>query len=161
VVLPMLLNEVVDPGWVTEEQFFQGFALVQALPGPLFNFSAYLGCVYKGFPGAVVGWCGLFGPGIVLIFAFLPFWERVRKVKWFKTFLVGVNSTAIGLVVAACVVIWQKAAKSYADTIVFLFTGALVAFFKAPAPAAIVAGGLLGWVLSGQAAALGQKDYCM
>jgi len=108
VVLPMLLNEVVDPGWVTKEQFFQGFALVQALPGPLFNFSAYLGCVYKGIPGAFVGWCGLFGPGVALIFAFLPFWERIRQVQWFKTFLIGVNSTAIGLVVAACVLLWQK-----------------------------------------------------
>jgi hypothetical protein len=43
VVLPMLLNEVVDPGWVSEEQFFQGFALMQALPGPLFNISVFLG----------------------------------------------------------------------------------------------------------------------
>ena len=43
VVLPMLLTEVVDPGWVTEDEFWTGFALVQALPGPLFNFSAYLG----------------------------------------------------------------------------------------------------------------------
>lgn len=29
VVLPMLVDEVVDPGWLTERQFYQGFALVQ------------------------------------------------------------------------------------------------------------------------------------
>lgn len=29
VVLPMLVDEVVDPGWLTEKQFYQGFALVQ------------------------------------------------------------------------------------------------------------------------------------
>lgn len=56
----------------------------QALPGPLFNFAAYLGAVYKGVPGAFVGWLGLFGPGVSLIFGFLPFWGRVRKIKWFK-----------------------------------------------------------------------------
>jgi chromate transporter len=63
---------------VTEAQFFQGFALVQALPGPLFNFSSFLGAVAQGFVGAVVCWVGLFGPGILLIFAFLPFWMKVR-----------------------------------------------------------------------------------
>lgn len=25
----MLLDEVVEPGWLTKEQFYQGFALVQ------------------------------------------------------------------------------------------------------------------------------------
>ncbi|CAN0390532.1 unnamed protein product, partial [Hapterophycus canaliculatus] len=75
----MLVDEVVDPGWLKEEQFYHGFALVQALPGPLFNLSAYLGAVYADVPGAFVGWLGLFGPGVMLIFGFLPFWGTVRK----------------------------------------------------------------------------------
>ncbi|CAN0563276.1 unnamed protein product, partial [Laminaria digitata] len=56
----------------------------QALPGPLFNLSAYLGAVYRGVPGAFIGWLGLFGPGVSLIFGFLPFWGRVRQIAWFK-----------------------------------------------------------------------------
>jgi hypothetical protein len=43
VVLPLLANEVVLTGWVSEADFLTGFALVQAMPGPLFNFAAYLG----------------------------------------------------------------------------------------------------------------------
>lgn len=52
----MLFNDVVqqtcdpmgvctdNPGtWVTSKQFYAGLGVVQALPGPLFNFSAYLG----------------------------------------------------------------------------------------------------------------------
>ena len=42
-VLPLLQNEVVATGWVSEQDFLTGFALVQAMPGPLFNFAAYLG----------------------------------------------------------------------------------------------------------------------
>lgn len=45
VVLPLLANEVVTTGWVTETDFLTGFALVQAMPGPLFNFAAYLGAL--------------------------------------------------------------------------------------------------------------------
>ena len=50
VVLPMLQDEVV-PDWMTKDQFLQGLGLAQSMPGPLFNFSSYLGAVYKGVPG--------------------------------------------------------------------------------------------------------------
>ena len=43
VVLPLLQNEVVATGWVSLGDFLTGLALVQAMPGPLFNFAAYLG----------------------------------------------------------------------------------------------------------------------
>jgi chromate transporter len=64
VVLPMLQTEVV-PQWMTKEQFLQGLGLAQSMPGPLFNFSAYLGAVYQGVAGGMVAWAGLFGPGIL------------------------------------------------------------------------------------------------
>ncbi|CBJ29849.1 conserved unknown protein [Ectocarpus siliculosus] len=159
VVLPMLVDEVVDPGWLTEKQFYQGFALVQALPGPLFNLSAYLGAVYRGVPGAFVGWLGLFGPGVSLIFGFLPFWGTIRKVAWFKIFLQGVNSTAIGLVVAACVLLWGAAIDSYADAIVAVVAGCMQAFLGFQAPWCILAGGVLGFLLSDTLASLGQAPF--
>lgn len=45
VVLPMLSSEVVSTGWMSESDFLTGLALIQALPGPLFNLSAYIGVV--------------------------------------------------------------------------------------------------------------------
>ena len=47
VVLPMLQSEV-SPSWMSTDRFFQGLGLAQSLPGPLFNFSSFLGAVYKG-----------------------------------------------------------------------------------------------------------------
>lgn len=85
VVLPMLFNEVVQqtcdaagsctdkPGtWVTSAQFYAGLGIVQALPGPLFNFSAYLGAImavnagYTFIVGTLLAWFGLFSPGIMV-----------------------------------------------------------------------------------------------
>ena len=43
VVLPMLDSAVVEPGWISEADFLTGIALVQAMPGPLFNIAAYVG----------------------------------------------------------------------------------------------------------------------
>lgn len=31
--------------WVTLDQFKAGLAIIQAMPGPMFNFAAYLGAV--------------------------------------------------------------------------------------------------------------------
>src|SRR5690349_10398879 len=55
VVLPLLQSEVVGPGWVTNEQFVAGYGAAQAVPGPLFTFSAYLGAVMHQQPN---GWAG-------------------------------------------------------------------------------------------------------
>ena len=62
VVLPLLEAEVV-PKWLTKDQFYQGLGLAQSMPGPLFNFSSYIGAVFKGVSGAMIAYVGLFGPG--------------------------------------------------------------------------------------------------
>ena len=130
------------------------------MPGPLFNFSAYLGAVAFGLPGALIGLLGLFGPGVILIFAFLPFWESIRKVSWFRAFLEGVNATAIGLVIAACSLLWNGAVDSNADAAVALAVGTMVSMFSVPAPLALVLGGTIGWIMSPSMLNMAQDDIC-
>jgi chromate transporter len=159
VVLPMLQTEVV-PSWISRENFLQGLGIAQSMPGPLFNFSAYLGAIHKGVPGALIAYVGLFGPGVILIFAVVPFWARLRHIYWFKVVLNGVNSTAIGLVGAACVILWEKAVQNSADAIVFCVAGVLAMIFNVPAPLCVLAGGVLGAILSDDVANLGQVPFC-
>jgi len=160
VVLPMLQDEVV-PAWMTKDQFLQGLGLAQSMPGPLFNFSAYLGAVYKGIPGALVAYCGLFGPGVILIFAMVPFWARLRHNQNFKAVLKGVNATAIGLVGAACVILWESAISDAADAMVFAVAITMAVAFNVQAPLCILAGGIVGAVLHRDAGDLGQYPYCL
>ena len=148
VVLPMLLTEVVSPGWVTEEQFLDGFALMLALPGPMFSFSAYLGAVAGGVTGAFIAVGGLFLPGVLVIYALLPFWERVRRQQVVHATLTGVNATAIGLVVAAVFLLWDRAVTGPPSATIAVLAFGAVAFFRVPAPFAILGAGVLGWVFS-------------
>ena len=148
VVLPMLLTEVVNPGWVTEEQFLDGFALMLALPGPMFSFSAYLGAVAGGVTGAFIAVGGLFLPGVLVIYAVLPFWERVRRQQVVHAILTGVNATAIGLVVAAVFLLWDRAVTGPSSATIAVLAFGAVAFFRVPAPFAIAGAGVLGWVFS-------------
>ena len=142
----MMLTEVVSPGWVTEQQFLDGFALMLALPGPMFAFSAYLGAVFGGIPGALIAFAGLFLPGVLVIFAVLPFWEMVRRRPLVGTVLTGVNATAIGLVVAAVFLLWERAVQGQSDAAIAVLAFGAVAFFRVPAPLVIVGAGGLGWV---------------
>jgi len=112
VVLPLLENEMVPTGWVERPVFFAGLALAQAMPGPLFNFAAFLGAaagqkalgdVGSGIAAAVVCWLGLFGPGVTLIFGILPPWGRFRSNTTYKRALPGFNAAAVGLLIASLV----------------------------------------------------------
>ncbi|ETO10365.1 hypothetical protein RFI_27011 [Reticulomyxa filosa] len=138
VVLPLLFEEVIHPGWLTEQEFWAGFALAQALPG----------AVSFGIGGALLGWIGLFGPGTLLIFAFLPLWQYVHKWQWFRIALQGINASAIGLIFAGCVLLWNSAVQTHADACVAVLTGALVGIFDVQAPIAIFVGAILGLLLS-------------
>mmetsp|Transcript_30523 Transcript_30523/g.60057 ORF Transcript_30523/g.60057 Transcript_30523/m.60057 type:complete len:154 (-) Transcript_30523:630-1091(-) len=144
----------------SNSQFLQGLGLAQSMPGPLFNFSSYLGAVYKGVAGGLVAYVGLFGPGVILIFGMVPFWARLRHVKWFKSALNGVNATAIGLVGAACVILWEGAVITAADAMVFVLAGVLAIVYGIGAPYVVIAGGIFGAILHEDALNLGQVAWC-
>ena len=160
VVLPLLQDEVV-PFWMTSDQFFQGLGLAQSMPGPLFNFSAYLGAVYQGVPGALTAFVGLFGPGIILIFAAVPFWARIRNNVAVKHVLQGVNASAIGLVGAACVTLWVSAIRTSADAMVFAISLTMSSVYTFQAPYCVLVGGIVGAMLHPDALNLGQRPYCI
>jgi chromate transporter len=148
VVLPMLLTEVVDTGWVTEQQFLDGFALMLALPGPMFSFSAYLGAVAGGVPGLLLALVGLFLPGVLIIYAVLPFWERVRRYPRVRIALTGVNATAIGLVVGVVFLLWERSVHDPAGAVIALLAFGAVLFYRVPAPLVIAGAGVAGWLFS-------------
>jgi chromate transporter len=77
VVLPLLREAFVAPGWISDDAFLAGYGVAQAVPGPLFTFAAYLGAIVNtsphGVPGAVLGLIGIFLPGMLILLGTLPF----------------------------------------------------------------------------------------
>src|SRR4051812_4232635 len=105
VVLPLLEREVVAPGWVTHDEFLAGYGAVQAMPGPLFTLSAYLGTAMRHGPGGVVGglWAllAIFLPALLLVAGALPFWRTLRHQAAAQAALRGANATVVGVLLAA------------------------------------------------------------
>jgi chromate transporter len=105
VVLPLLQASVVPPGWVTNDTFLAGYGAAQAVPGPLFTFSAYLGAVMGPEPNGWLGAClclvAMFLPSFLLVIGPLPFWDDLRRQDWARSALRGVNAAVVGLLLAA------------------------------------------------------------
>ncbi len=82
VVLPLLRDAVVAPGWVSDSVFLSGYGAAQAIPGPLFSFAAYLGAVVRVGPGGIAGAAAaliaIYLPGILLLLGALPLWHSLR-----------------------------------------------------------------------------------
>ena len=137
VVLPLLQTEVVGPGWVTNEQFVAGYGATQAVPGPLFTFSAYLGAVMSsepnGWTGAFLALIAIFLPSFLLVIGALPFWDLLRSVRMFQSALKGINAAVVGLLLAALYnPVWTSAIYSPADFGLGLIAFGLLMFWKYP-----------------------------
>lgn len=105
VVLPLLQAAVVPPGWVSNNAFLAGYGATQAVPGPLFTFSAYLGTVMgpapNGWAGALLCLVAMFLPAFLLVIGPLPFWDALRQRPLMQAALRGVNAAVVGLLLAA------------------------------------------------------------
>ena len=105
VVLPLLNEAVVAPGWVSQQAFLAGYGAAQAMPGPLFTFSAYLGAIEdpspNGVAGAAIALVAIFLPSFLLLGAALPLWSAARERAEIQAAVAGVGAAVVGLLAAA------------------------------------------------------------
>ena len=149
VVLPLLEREVVAPGWVTQDQFLAGYGAAQAVPGPLFTLSAYLGAVSSHGPRHWLGgtWAllAIFLPALLLVAGVLPFWQALRHRPAAQAVLRGANAAVVGVLLAALIV----------PVMATGLTGRGSLVLAAAAFAALQTGRIPAWAVVGAAAAAG------
>ena len=153
VVLPLLRDAVVTPGWVPDASFLAGYGAAQAVPGPLFTFAAYLGAVAHPAPGGVAGaaiaLAGIFLPGMLVLMGTLPFWHGLRAAARPRAAMAGVNAAVVGLLASALYdPVWVSAVHTPRDFVVAAAGFVLLTVWQAPpllvVAAAAFAGGVLG-----------------
>jgi chromate transporter len=147
VVLPLLQTEVVPPGWVSNDSFLAGYGAAQAVPGPLFTFSAYLGTVMgpapNGWLGGVICLAAIFLPSLLLLVAALPYWDTLRRRPAMQAALRGVNAAVVGLLLAALYnPVWTSAIQGPRDFAVGLVAFLLLALWAVPPWLVVVLGAI-------------------
>jgi chromate transporter len=151
VVLPLLREAVVAPGWVSDDVFVAGYGAAQAIPGPLFTFAAYLGAVVRtaphGVAGAAVGLIGIFLPGMLVLIGALPFWQAFQKSARALAVTRGINAAVVGLLGAALYSpLWTSSVRTPADLCIVLIGFVLLVAWRA-SPLLVVAIGAFGGIL--------------
>ncbi len=105
VVLPLLEREIVDRRWLDQQTFLAGYGVVQALPGPLFSFAAFVGASQgygpRGIVGGLIALFAILLPSLLLVTGVMPFWEQLKRQAWARGLIGGVGATVVGVLAAA------------------------------------------------------------
>ncbi|HEX3994825.1 MAG TPA: chromate efflux transporter [Acetobacteraceae bacterium] len=144
VVLPLLRDAVVAPGWVSPDAFLAGYGAAQSVPGPLFTFAAYLGAVMGPWPngvvGAVVALVAIFLPGLLLVAGALPFWDAFRRRPSAQAAMRGTNAAVVGILAAALYnPVWTSAVTGSRDFAIAAVGFVLLVVWRCPPLAVVVA----------------------
>ncbi|MGV8840994.1 MAG: chromate efflux transporter [Bauldia sp.] len=152
VVLPLLEEATVGRGWIEGDVFVAGYGVVQAVPGPLFSFAAYLGAAMTfgpgGFAGGAIMLVAIFLPAFLLVVGVVPFWDGLRRRLLLRRALSGVNAAVVGLLVAA---LWDPviatAIHDWRDAVLALAALAALTVLRAPPWLVVAASAVVGWAI--------------
>ena len=153
VVLPLLQSEVVPPHWIGSDQFLAGYGAAQAVPGPLFTFSAYLGAALRPAPngalGAAIALLAIFLPSMLLTLGALPWWGVLRSRPAAQAALRGVNAAVVGILLAALYSpVWTTAILRPADFVLAISAFGLLVIWRLPPWVVVLLTGIGGAVVA-------------
>ncbi len=152
VVLPLLRDAVVAPGWLSDDAFLAGYGAAQAVPGPLFTVAAYLGAVATPMPGpggAALALVAIFLPGLLLLTGTLPFWSALAARPRARAAMRGINAAVVGILGAALYdPVWTSAVHARADAAVALVAFLLLTRWQQPPWVAVIFCGGAGMALA-------------
>ncbi len=156
VLVPLMYTEFVEvKHYLTNSDFLTGYAVQQALPGPTFAFTSFLGGITLGnngyniagqVIGSLVAVIGINLPGLILILFIVPFWQDLKKITRIKNSLSGINSVAVGFMATAFILLTKPFLGDWLAYGLMAGTFALLYFTKIKTPYVIVIGVALGLV---------------
>ncbi len=153
VVLPLLQEEFVSSRMIEKDIFLAGYGAAQAIPGPLFTFSSYLGVFFKSefsiFLISLLCLFFIFLPSFLLIIGIMPIWQELKKMDIIIRSFKGINASVIGLLVAAFYdPIITSSLRSLEDMVLIIIAFVLLFLTKIPQWFAVFILSMCGWGIS-------------
>jgi chromate transporter len=154
VLIPLLYTEFVEfKDFLSSSEFLSGYAFAQAVPGPVFSFSAFIGALSMSdygtlgkILGGLIAAAGIFLPGTFLIFFVYRFWDGLKRYRIVRASLEGITAASSGMVVAAAVLLFTPLPLNWYNPTIVIGTFALLQFTKLQPPFIIIGGILLGLI---------------
>jgi chromate transporter len=156
VLVPLMYTEFVElKHYLTNAEFLSGYALQQALPGPTFSFTSFVGAITLGnkgyglvgqITGSIVAVIGINLPGLILILFIVPFWEDLKKITRIRNSLSGINAVAVGFMATAFILLVAPFGTNWMAYIIMTGAFCLLYFTKIKTPIVILIGVGLGLI---------------
>ncbi len=172
VLMPMMYEQFVarpesqkliqrNPGIirVSQEDFYMGWGMVRAIPGPVFSVATFMGGIAlkdRGkamqLLGCFIAATGIFLPSALLVLFFFPIWHNLKKYAIVYRALEGINSVVVGVMIAAALyMVKDLSMNSWKDIMlniaVIVGTWSMLKFTRLPSPVIVLAWLVLGWAL--------------
>ncbi len=153
IVIPLMIQDLVQTqSLISLSDFLSGYAIDQAVPGPLFSFAAFVSA--RSFAGtgfsfiaALIGGLSIFIPGTLLVFFMFPLWKIMRKNLKMKYFLKGVTITAASLITMTAITQLIELPVNMVSYGVVLVSTLLLLSKKVPAPLMVIIVAALGFLI--------------
>ena len=157
VLVPLMFTEFVQmKQYLHASGFLSGFAIQQALPGPTFSFTSYVGAlsmknfgynVYGQITGGIVAVLGINLPGLILVLFIVPFWDDLKKITRIKHSLAGINAVSVGFIIAAFILLLKPIGIDYLSISIMGITFLILNYTRISPPIIVVTGILLGYFI--------------
>jgi len=154
VLVPLMFTEFVEmKHYLTANEFLTGYAIQQALPGPTFSFTSFVGTmtmknagadIVGQIVGSIVATLGINLPGFILVLFFVPFWNDLKKIGRIKKSLSGINAVAVGFIIAAFIFLLKPVGLNFFSLGLIAATFLILNYTKISTPFLIIGGILLG-----------------
>lgn len=177
-LLPMMMFQFISqpiarggPSYMTSNELFTGFGLVQAIPGPVFSVCIFAGGLAMSeygqvaqFFGCLVSLIAIYLPSVLMVLFFFPLYQNLKNHVMIFRALEGINAMIIGIIWASGILFMKEIFhiniidfKNFSwvnkiepiSILVIIATYLLLKFTKVPAPVIVISWLVLGWLLGG------------
>lgn len=154
-MVPLLVTEFENRGWLKPHEFFEILALSQMTPGAIaVNAATYVGNDVAGFWGGVFATSGLAAPSVLIIVVLVQLLLKLKESNWKDAFFSGMKPVTVALILFAGYTIiketfWSVNTSSidvWGLVLVLVFTLTLQ-FFKKIHPILIITIGAIAGIL--------------
>ena len=108
-MIPMIQEQVVSKGWITESNLTDFIAVSECTPGPFaINISTFVGNSVGGVFGAICATVGVILPSIIIILIIAMIMKKFMKNKYVQGALKGVRPIVLALILSTALVLFIK-----------------------------------------------------
>ena len=108
-MIPMIQEQVVDNGWISEKSLTDFIAISEATPGPFaLNISTFVGNSVGGVFGAICATIGVILPSLIIIIIVAMIMKKFMKNRFVQGALVGVKPIVLALILSTTILLFIK-----------------------------------------------------